>query len=238
MESSLEINGRILRPIRDVAEQVAYSRDYITRLAREKKVYGVQIKRQWFVDVESVRQYAADADIEASVRKQSLSEIRKQERELRSAVAASHERRERKRQYGQVIAGITSGAVVCAGLLFGVAAYDLLAVESAGGRAASASVSNMATTEAKLGDESVAPLSAVTPVHEATTTVTTLRPETAPGVLLLPTGATTSAMSDLFSDDVELQVSDTGTMVTPVNAAGEPVGASLPLISVPVQSNN
>ena len=43
MSTSFEINNIALVPIKDAAKSVAYSRDYVARLAREKKIVASQI---------------------------------------------------------------------------------------------------------------------------------------------------------------------------------------------------
>ena len=90
MQSILEINGKILFSIRDAAHATSYSRDYITRLAREGKIFASHVGRQWFVDVDSLQAYAEAVALEQEVRKQQLSEERKRERQLREVVGFQH----------------------------------------------------------------------------------------------------------------------------------------------------
>lgn len=84
MSVTFEINGKKLQNIKSAAELTSYSRDYITRLAREKKIVASQIDRQWFVDIESLKQYESVVALEQRVRQQQLSEERKRERQARA----------------------------------------------------------------------------------------------------------------------------------------------------------
>ena len=71
------------------ATLVGYSCDYVTKLARDQKITAVQVGRQWFVEVESLKQYAAESLAEQKVRQQELSDIRKAEREALQKKAAA-----------------------------------------------------------------------------------------------------------------------------------------------------
>lgn len=82
--SIVEIDGRKMFPIKEAAQVVSYSRDHLTRLAREGKVFATVIGRQWFVDLASLEAYVENSQIETEVRKKILSQERKQELDLRN----------------------------------------------------------------------------------------------------------------------------------------------------------
>lgn len=94
MTSALEINGKKLHPIKDVVKEVSYSRDYITRLAREKKIVASHVGRQWFVDLESLKDYESLVLFEQEVRNKQLSEDRKQESILRDSIDKQNQSRD------------------------------------------------------------------------------------------------------------------------------------------------
>jgi uncharacterized membrane protein len=77
--------SRDLIPVKIASELVPYSRDYITRLARDSRVTAIQIDRQWFVDRTSLLNFHAHSEIEDSVRSRRLSQLRKSELEARIA---------------------------------------------------------------------------------------------------------------------------------------------------------
>jgi hypothetical protein len=93
---SVHVGNRKLLPVKEVLGLVSYSRDYITRLAREGKIVAVQIDRQWLVDPESLQNFYEHAQLEESVRSQVLSEERKREREVREFVMEGNAHFEKK----------------------------------------------------------------------------------------------------------------------------------------------
>ncbi len=71
----------------EAGRQFGYTNDYISRLAREKKVMGMRVGRQWYVDARSLETFIArseDAKKEYSLR---LREERKKERVTVAKVA-------------------------------------------------------------------------------------------------------------------------------------------------------
>ena len=54
MSVTFEIDGKKLQSIKSAAKLTSYSRDYITRLAREQKIVASFIERKWFIDIESL----------------------------------------------------------------------------------------------------------------------------------------------------------------------------------------
>ncbi|KXJ99765.1 MAG: hypothetical protein UZ19_OD1000263 [Parcubacteria bacterium OLB19] len=57
MSTQIEINGAQLIPLKEAAKRIAYSRDYLAKLAREQKIVATQIGRQWFVDMYSLQTF-------------------------------------------------------------------------------------------------------------------------------------------------------------------------------------
>ncbi len=84
MSTSIEINGATLVSIKEASKTVSYSRDYLTKLAREQKIIATQIGRQWFIDVSSLQAFVEDMALEQVVRKEHLRNERKQERQVKA----------------------------------------------------------------------------------------------------------------------------------------------------------
>lgn len=86
MKDEIYINDQIFCAVRVAVEQVSYSKDYITRLAREQKIRAVHIGRNWYVDVDALQRYEEVQALETSVRNRQLQQQRKIEHDLRSAM--------------------------------------------------------------------------------------------------------------------------------------------------------
>ena len=81
MTQSLVINGKEYVPSNVLASQCGYSHDYIGKLAREEKILGTQVGRQWFIEPGSLNTYLAQVEIEKKIRKEELRRVRKIEHE-------------------------------------------------------------------------------------------------------------------------------------------------------------
>ena len=79
MIPDLQLGSSQLLPVKEAAEFMACSRDYVTRLARENKITATQINRQWLIDMDSLKNFFAFSQYEMAVRKKHLREIRKKE---------------------------------------------------------------------------------------------------------------------------------------------------------------
>src|SRR3990167_730160 len=63
----------------DAGRVVGYTSDYVARLAREKKVRGRRIGRQWLVDPQSLALFVADAEKQKPLRGDAVRQERKKE---------------------------------------------------------------------------------------------------------------------------------------------------------------
>lgn len=90
MNDELHINGQTFCVVRVAANQVAYSKDYITRLAREQKIRAVRIGRNWYVDVAALAQYAEVQKLETEAHNRQLQHQRKLEFDLRESISKQH----------------------------------------------------------------------------------------------------------------------------------------------------
>lgn len=230
MAGALEIDGKSLYPIKEAVQVTKYSRDYITRLARDGKIVASFIGRQWFVDVDSLNAYGASAALEMEVRKKQLSAERKEERRLQELAKRQRSRQADKARALHVRAVVATSFVLVAGLWAGVAAHSLL------GGLQPASV-HPAQLAAPVGDRANTVAQApVTRGGESTMSLGSLG-EAAEGVLLLPQGSASATVPELFSDTVEVRKLPSGAQeVVRVDAAGQPVGEPLPFVMVPVMS--
>lgn len=80
MSQQLVINGKRYLPSTELAREYSYTSDYISRLARDEKVLGTRVGRQWFLEPESLRTYIQQLEVEKRVLKEDLSRQRKAER--------------------------------------------------------------------------------------------------------------------------------------------------------------
>lgn len=80
MTEEVVINHKTYYTIRHAADAVLYSTDYITRLARERKIKAVRLGRRWYVEVDSLKTYAEVQQQEQEIRSKQLRAQRKIER--------------------------------------------------------------------------------------------------------------------------------------------------------------
>ena len=232
MSSTVEINGKKLHSIKEAAQSSPYSRDYITRLAREGKIIASNINRQWFIAVDSLQSYAEASAFESEIRKKQLSAERKQERQLRQATEQQKERRHARARTLHVRSVVAACAVLGIGLASGSATYQLLLPVS----------ENSATQTAQLPaaentpDDNLAADSDTEAAAEAKRVSVQSLGEVEAGVLLLPNASTT--VEALFSDPVQVERRPDGTdVVRRVDRAGQPIGNEVPYVWVPVEDN-
>lgn len=242
MSSSLDINGKKMLSIKPASEQAGYSRDYVTKLAREGKIVASQIGRNWFVDVESLQQYAGIMATEQKFRQQQLSEERKRERQVKEAVEKKVQdqglyRRRLARQSKVLACG-----VLLLGLATGFALQRLPLVSTEITRQVTsaplvAQVSGK--PETTLLDAGTVPVDssgaeALNFSHEGFR-LSTLS-ESSQGILILPNASTTGGLdpTELFSDEVQILTDENGaTFVARVNEKSEVI-EKIPFVVVPV----
>ena len=79
MSHSFTVNGKEYLPSTLLAVSFGYTSDYIGKLAREEKILGTQVGRQWFVEPESLKIFLQKSEVEKELRKQELRLQRKNE---------------------------------------------------------------------------------------------------------------------------------------------------------------
>lgn len=118
MQEFVTINEKNYFPSSMLSGTFGYTQDYIGKLAREEKVLGLQIGRQWYVEKNSLLVYLQKIAIEKQIQKDALRQLRKKER-------LAHERENQKnvstveKKYAHLIAASQSLALVVCGLLVG-----------------------------------------------------------------------------------------------------------------------
>ncbi len=71
-EDFIDIQGITMCTTRYASKQIGWTHDYISRLARESKIKGAKIGRQWYVDLSSVKSYAEFIEHEKKIRAEQL----------------------------------------------------------------------------------------------------------------------------------------------------------------------
>lgn len=239
MVSTLQINGKELQSIRVAAERTGYSRDYITRLAREERVVASLVNRQWFVDIDSLVSYSEAVASEQKVRQEKLSEQRKQERLEKERMLKKSRMQTRAKKLLSIKAQVLAAGVLVTGLGLGVGLSQLPVISSARTQVASAplvvqgTASDVVTPSPVVSGENI---SGVPFSHESVGVATLEGAEQ--GILLLPQDeAGISDPSLLFSDDVKVMTDDDGAKyIARVDEQGKVV-EMIPFVVVPVTSS-
>lgn len=125
MAQSLYVNGKRYVPSTELAKRFNYTSDYISKLARDEKILGTRIGRQWFIEPESLHTYIQQLEVEKRIKQEQLSRERKVERETK-ALSESASRQPVSLGPAVVAAGQSLAVVLC-GALIGVMALMVYA---------------------------------------------------------------------------------------------------------------
>lgn len=246
MKSVLEINGKSLAPIKAAAAATSYSRDYITRLAREEKIVASYINRQWFVDIDSLQRYAENTALEQAVRQRILSQERKQEQMLRTQIERRQTAAGLRARSIPVRSAVASLLIVGAGFTAGSFIHNQISVPTF--------AHTFSFFSQPITTSSFTPAANHMPAQTGSAMITnTTLAEQAPrvavattkslgaakeGVLLLPDTEMLPAVSELFSDTVTVRKSADGShTVVLINEEGTEVGNPVPFVVVPVNES-
>lgn len=241
MADTLQIEGKTLHAIKDAAQVVSYSRDYVTRLAREEKIDAQLVGRQWFVDVDSLRRYAELSAMEQELRKKQLSEERKRERLAREAAERQHTLTLERAQPMHFQAAAVASLVLGFGLLTG---WGISFLSSDGPSQASQNVAQVSRATEPAANFVAQPSETSVPtpvvsdpdmfVPEFSGREVSSMEDGGNGVLLFP-NATSTAITELFSDEVEVVTLPNGERVVwRIDNEGNRVGNPLLFVEVPV----
>jgi len=241
MTRTLQIDGKKLHPIKDVVKEVSYSRDHVTKLARDKKIVAAHIGRHWYVDLDSLLNYQRFSEQELEIRKNNLRLERKREQKIELTKKNRQKIHEQKAKKIKVRAVATTAVVLSFSLMSGWSSYYLVSGEGFSNK----NIINIAQVE-ESRPEPATPTSKVASVYEshgkntgAKKVINPLSDDVQSGILLLPQGSLKATTTDLFSDEVMVLTSDEGIKtVVKVNEEGEPTGRVIPFVEVPVKESS
>jgi len=247
MSEALHINEKTYVPVSVAAREVSYSRDHITRLARDKKIRSVLLGRQWYVDPASLAAYIESAEIELTIRKRLLSVVRKDERVKHARlIGLAEQLAVEEYQFTHSRAATWwSGVVVMCGvgvgaLMVGYGLVPTYLVPLQQPVEVQSQLATVITSESKVSTSfSGESSNQVLPVLFTATAAQYELPTNGVGVLLLPGVAPTAgdlvAITEMFSDPVVVTRDQSGTrVVTPVHETGALAGVGVPFITVPI----
>ncbi len=231
MSTSSQNDGKNFQPIKEAAVAVSYSRDYVTRLAREQKIRAKHVGRKWLVDIDSLRLFAESALVEQEIRKRQLSEDRKLEAKVREAVD------EKKSSYEDIANKLHKKSMIVASLVlsFGVVSgglsHHFLLKPITDSQVASVGSLVSSAPEGSLIEEEVDLYATDSGFSQSKHSIGKIEN----GLLLLPDSDKDFSPQEMFSDTVAVkETADGSSVVKIVNEFGETVGDEIPFVVVPV----
>lgn len=132
MPKTYNVDDRDLVTTQEAAKIFNYTSDYITKLAREGKIEACKKSRQWFVSLDSIRQFCLKTQEERDVRSQEIREERLRERQERKEATELPELLSvwQSSTYAFVhtthVALVQTMVILVLGLLVGVSGYGIL----------------------------------------------------------------------------------------------------------------
>jgi|AntRauTorckE6833_2_1112554.scaffolds.fasta_scaffold59613_2 hypothetical protein len=247
MTSKIEIDGKKLTSIKEACSEVSYSRDYVTRLAREGKIVASLIGRQWYVDLLSLQNYVVQSKVESEVRKAQLSEERKQEQLFHKTKEQQDLSLQKSTASVRTRAVMASGSVLALGLIAGVFGYAVFATpldlnfalsqpQQSGMTQSSQTAAN---ANAVSGEQNVPLPENVpnpAPLFSSKAVAAFDSPEN--GVLILPQGEESADPAAVFSDEVYIATATSGQRTAVlVDAQGVKADREVPFVLVPVKTD-
>lgn len=240
MFNALEIDKKKMSDIKSAAKLTGYSRDYITKLARDGKVLATQINRQWHVDLKSLQQYAEVSTIEQQIKKAHLSEVRRHERQVKEVLFMNSEKRKEKIQKQSQRAKQTVGVMIVMAMFL-----------------SSVLTSSLSSFVDMLDTQSASVAGNLRPVYADTTVIygesnqtsvffdetpaTMTLSENDEGILLLPqvTASGTEVLPvDMFADSVVIRHDESGqAFISPADNSGSSTGKEIKFVMVPMEQN-
>jgi hypothetical protein len=73
------VASRKLLPLKVAAKRLGYGPDYVSRMCRNRELYGMRVDRAWFIDEESLRLFEQSRSMRRNLRSNELSRQRRAE---------------------------------------------------------------------------------------------------------------------------------------------------------------
>lgn len=119
MTEFVTVNGKRYLPSSKLSGIFAYTADYIGKLAREEKVLGMQIDRQWFVEEHSLAVHIHKIEVEKNYKKEALRAERRNERIAHERKSLADSKVLALKNYKTITVAFESLAVMFCGVLVG-----------------------------------------------------------------------------------------------------------------------
>ncbi len=120
MAEHILINGKEYLPSNLLAARFKYTSDYIGKLAREEKILGLLIERQWFVEPSSLETFLHKISVEKEIKKEALRAERKRERITHERQLLLAQQQMRKESSALASFGESVAIVLCGVMLGGM----------------------------------------------------------------------------------------------------------------------
>lgn len=234
MSATLEIDHKHMHDIKSAAESAGYSRDHVASLARAGKIVAAQIGRQWYIDLDSLKQYAHITALEQQVKQKHLSHERKSTKEFNDALKSRRTKKSARLESYQKNLHTSLASFLLVFVLMGGMLGILAPTFFAGSTSQTASLPGVSS--AVLPTDEIASLETVaegdTTFGDGTVTVEALADEEEAIVLLPDSMAETL---QVFSDPVTLVETESGVELRLVGETERAIGAVVvPIREAPV----
>lgn len=224
----------------DAGRQFGYTNDYVSRLAREKKVLASRVGRQWYVDVESLQLFIKQTE---EVKKKNSERLREERKKERILLADGVAVELLTLAPSRVVTLAKAGAVLCVSVLMGGLIF-VNAENISSGTSWSAAVfpalRQIALRVYGLGEdpEKLMPQSSGAAAYMGASIATEKR-ESREGIVILPSEEVEGGMSDAeirdsFSDEVGITRDEDNRsgIITPVFKDREAEGYRFLLVPI------
>ncbi len=121
MTQSLQVNEKEYLPSSELAQKFSYTSDYISKLARDEKILGTRVGRQWFIEPESLNVFIQKLEVEKKIHKENLSRQRKIERHI----VKNEKTKTSQTDNGSLLAIGQSITVLVCGLMVGAMSWSV-----------------------------------------------------------------------------------------------------------------
>jgi len=239
MTGALEINGKKMLGVKEAAKAVSYSRDHITRLARENKIVATHIGRNWYIDIASLKNYEEVSHAEQEIKKRHLSDERRRELQVKEVLRLKSLARAKKSKASKKLATAFASFALFSGLVSGVWLNNTFANKISNTQQVAMVSDSKEQLSSQTISEEVVQEEVLQANFESDSHLRTFT-EADSGILLLPQFSKEDTnrvqfVRDYFSDPVDIVIGENGEMaVVMVDENGEAIGEPMPFVSVPI----